>query len=187
MDVNPDRSAGIQSSKWRMAFWSGAGLLMLLPALAMQVSDEVAWDAVDFVILGALLAGVGIVLELTVRRTASVAYRSAVAVALAAAFALIGANAAVGLIGAAHDDANLMFGGVLAVGIIGAVIARFRPTGMAHAMVATALAQVLVAVTALVAGLGAAGPIWPWDILGAAGVFAALWLVSARLFRRAAS
>jgi hypothetical protein len=67
---------------------------------------------------------------------------------------------------------------VLAVGIVGAFAARFRPQGMARALVATALAQALVAVIALTAGLGSA--------LVLTGIFMALWLVSAWLFRRAA-
>jgi hypothetical protein len=79
-----------------------------------------------------------------------------------------------------------MFGGVLAVGTIGAVIARFQPHGMARALFATALAQAFVAVTALIAGLGSTGPIWPRDILILTGFFAALWLTSAWLFRKAA-
>jgi len=57
---------------------------------------------------------------------------------------------------------------------------------MARASVATALAQVLVAVIALIAGLGSTGPIWPRDILALTGFFAALWLISAWLFRKAA-
>ena len=88
--------------------------------------------------------------------------------------------------GLRNDAANLMFGGVLAVGIIGAIIARFQADGMARVLFATALAQGLVAVIALIAGLGSAGPIWPRDILVLTGFFAALWLMSAWLFRTAA-
>jgi len=79
-----------------------------------------------------------------------------------------------------------MYGGVLAVGIIGAIIARFQPRGMARALFATALAQALVAVIALIAGLGSTGPTWPADILILTGFFTALWLISAWLFRKAA-
>jgi hypothetical protein len=50
-------------------------------------------------------------------------------------------NLAVGVIGTEDDPANLMYVGVLAVGIIGAIIARFRPHGMARTLFATALAQ----------------------------------------------
>ena len=120
------------------------------------------------------------------RKPDNTAYQSAVGVALAAAFLLFWVNGAVGVIGTARDDANLMYGGVLAVGFIGAIIARFQPHGMARALFATALAQALVAVIALTAGLGSTGPIWPWDILILTGFFAALWVGSAWLFRNAA-
>ena len=76
------------------------------------------------------------------------------------------------------NDANLMYYGVLAVGLIGALMARFEPQGMARAMIATAVAQGLVFVIALVAGWGFTGPITLF--------FVAFWLVSARLFQNAA-
>ena len=78
-----------------------------------------------------------------------------------------------------------MYVGVLAVGIIGAIIARFRPHGMARALFATALAQALVAVIALIIGLGL-----PWsppvELLALNGFFVALFAGSALLFRYAA-
>ena len=120
------------------------------------------------------------------KKTDNTAYRFAVGVALAAAFILLWVNGAVGIIGDESNDANMMYFGVLAVGFIGAIIARFRPLGMARALYATALAQVLVAAIALIAGLGSAGPIWPRDILILTGFFVALWLLSAWLFRNAA-
>jgi hypothetical protein len=123
---------------------------------------------------------------LKARKPDNAAYKSAVGLALLAAFLLFWVNGAVGIIGDEHNDANLMYGGVLAVGLIGAIIARFEPRGMARAMFATALAQALVAVIALGAGWGSRGPIWPRDVLGATGIFVMLWLGSAWLFRRAA-
>jgi hypothetical protein len=169
-----------------MAAWATAAALMLLPLLAMQVTDEVVWDLADFAFFGALLVGAGVTYELMARKTGSTAYRAAVGVALAAAFILVWMNTAVGVIGTERDDANLMYGGVLGVGIIGAIIARFQPSGMARALFATALAQALVAVIALIAGLGSTGPMWPRDILILTGFFAALWLISAWLFWQAA-
>ena len=113
------------------------------------------------------------------------AYRAAVGVALAAAFILVWLSLGVGIIGKDGDPANLMYFGVLAVGVVGALIVRFQPQGMARALFATALAQVLVAVIALAAGLGLpwSGPL---EILGLTGFFVALWLISAWLFRQAA-
>ena len=162
-------------------------MLLLLPFVAMHVTDEVDWDAADFAFAGALIAGTGVTFELAARTTSNPAYRAAVGVALAAAFILIWINAAVGIIGSEDNPANLMYGGVIAVGIIGAVIARFQPQGMARAMVATALAQALVAVIALIIGLGS--PWSPPGVLGTLilnGFFAGLFVGSALLFRYAA-
>ena len=118
-------------------------------------------------------------------RINSTAYRSAIGVALAAAFILIWLSLGVGIIGKDGDPANLMYFGVLAVEIIGAIIARLQPHGMARALFATAFAQALVAVIALSAGLGL-----PWsgpaEILGLNGLFIVLFAGSAWLFQRAA-
>ena len=177
---------GGRRNRWTIAWATVAALILLLPLFAMEVTDQVVWDVADFAVLGALLVGAGVTYELAARKTGKTAYRAAVAVALGAAFILVWVNGAVGVIGTERDDANLMYGGVLAVGIIGAIIARFQPDGMARALFATALAQALVSVIALIAGLGSTGPIWPGDILILAGFFAALWLISAWLFWKAA-
>jgi len=57
---------------------------------------------------------------------------------------------------------------------------------MARVLFAMALAQALVAVVALVAGLGATEPPGPLRILILNGFFVALFVGSASLFRRAA-
>jgi len=182
---NTEYGGGRRGNRWRIAAWAAAAFMLLLPLLAMQVTDQLVWDVADFAIFGALLVGVGVTYELAVRMTGNTAYRVAVGVALAAAFILVWVNGAVGIIGAAGDDANAMYYGVLAVGIVGAVIARFQPHGMARALFATALAQALVAVIALVAGLGAPSS-GPAEILILNGFFVALFVASAWLFRRAA-
>jgi len=169
-----------------VAAWSAAAFMLVLPWFAMQVTDQVAWDVVDFAVLGALLAIVGVSYELAARKTVNTAYRWAVGIALGAAFILVGVNLAVGVIGTENNDANLMFGGVLGVGVIGAIITRLRPEGMARVLSAMALAQALVAVIAMVAGAGSSGPIWPLDILMATTFFVAMWLISAWLFRLSA-
>jgi hypothetical protein len=162
-----------------------AAFILMLPLVAMQVSDQVRWDLADFAVAGALLVGTGLMYELAARKADSVVYRAAVGVALAAALLLIWLNLAVGLIGTEGDRANLMYVGVLAVGIIGAVIARFEPHGMARALFATALAQAFVAVIALIFELGfpESGPL---EILALNGFFGALFVGSALLFRSAA-
>ena len=117
--------------------------------------------------------------------THNITYRFAVGVALAAALILVWLSLGVGIIGRDGDSANRMYFGVLTVGIIGVLISRFRPDGMARALFATALAQTAVAVIALIGELG-----YPWsgplELSVLNGFFVALFVGSAWLFRRAA-
>ena len=172
---------GRPRSRFRLAAWAGAGFLLLVPLVAMQFTDEVDWNVADFAFMAALLLVSGVTLELAARKTGDSAYRAAVAVAVGAAFLLIWVNGAVGIIGSENNDANLMFFGVLAVGVFGALIARFRPHGMARALLATAIAQTSVAAIALVAGFGSEAR----DILGLTAFFVILWVGSAWLFQKA--
>jgi hypothetical protein len=149
----------------------------MLPLVAMQFTREMRWDTADFVILGAMLFAACGTYEFAVRMSASIAYRAATGLAVLGAFSLVWLNLAVGMIGTERDAANLIYGGVLVVGVAGAIVARGRPLGMARAMTAVAGMQGLVAIIALLSGSGAA------VILD--GFFVALWLASARLFRKA--
>ncbi|MEG3050221.1 MAG: hypothetical protein RR792_08570, partial [Thermomonas sp.] len=106
------------------------------------------------------------------------AYRAGFALAILLGFLLVWINLAVGIIGGEANPANLVFAGVIAVGAVGALVGRFQATGMARAMLVTGIAQLLAGGYAVVLGSIEGG------LLSA--VFAALWLVSAALFRRAA-
>lgn len=163
----------------RTAVWGTAAGLLLLPLVAMQFTREVDWTWFDFLVIGALLLAACGSYEFAVRMSGNKAYRAGFGVAVVAAFLLAWINLAVGIIGDESDPANLVFGAVLAVGLISASVARFRPRGMAQALVATAIAQVLVAAIALVAG-------WGHEAVLLSGFFGALWLASAALFRKAA-
>jgi hypothetical protein len=163
-----------------------AAFILSLPLLAMLTTDDVDWGVADFAFAGVLLVGTGLMYELVARKAASNPYRAALGIAVAAAFILVFLMGAVGIIGEDGDPADLMYFGVLAVGIIGAVIARFRPEGMARALLAMALATALVAVIALIAGKHEAPISSVWEILGLNGFFVALFTGSAWLFRHAA-
>lgn len=174
MAGNAEDGGGRRGSRWRLAVWGSAALMLLLPLVAMQLTDEMNWGLADFALLGAMLASAGGTFELAARVTGNSSYRAAVVVALGAALLLVWMNLALGIIGSEDNPANLLYFGVLAVGLIGAVLARFQPHGMARALVATALAQALVAV---IAGVG--------HTFVLTGFFVALWLLSAWLFQRA--
>lgn len=177
MAKEAESTGGGRASPWRIAAWGTAALLLLLPLVAMQLTDEVTWDGEDFIFAGVLIGGTGLIFELAVRKSGNLAYRAGVGIALAGAFLTIWANGAVGMIGSEGNPYNLLFGGVIAVALAGAIVARFRPAGMARAMVAAAIAQLAVA-----AGGLATDPLG--GVLSMA--FALLWLLSAALFVKAA-
>jgi hypothetical protein len=128
-------------------------LILLIPGMAMLFKVEGwAWSAADFVVFWLLLAGAGFAYKLVASKAASRAYRVAAGIAVATGLLLIWVNGAVGLIGSENNPANLMYAAVLAVEVIGAVIARLEPSGMARTLFATALAQFLVPVIALILG-----------------------------------
>ena len=176
MSGNVGNDSGWRRNRWRIVGWCTAVILLLLPLIAMQFTDEVDWNVADFIVFGAMLLVAGGAFEMATRLSSNQAYRAASGVALAAAFILIWVNLAVGIIGNEENPANLMCFGVLAIAFVGVVIARFQPNGMARAMVATAIAQALVAVIALFTGLG-----YTFVITGG---FVAMWLTSAWLFRK---
>lgn len=166
----------------------GTAFILLMPLLAMLFTDQVAWDLTDFIVAGTLIFGTGLAYELVARKGGTMAYRVAVGIALATAFLLVWMNLAVGIIGSEDNPVNLMYFGVVAIGILGATIARLRPRGMARTLFATALAQALVPVIALIikkpqvtsveASMGVLG------VLGLNAFFVMMFMGSALLFRR---
>jgi len=112
-------------------------------------------------------------------------YRLALGLAILAALMLVWLSLGVGIIGQDGDPANAMYFGVILVGLVGALVARFRAGGMARALVAMALAQAAIALIALIGGLGRpySGPL---ELTLLNGFFVAMFGGAAWLFRRAA-
>lgn len=162
----------------RPLVWGGAGALLLLPAVAMRFTEEVQWDAFDFLVMGGMLLAVCLAFETAVRLARDKAYLVAAAIAVGASFLTVWANLAVGIIGSENNPVNDIFFGVVAVAFLGALLARLRPRGLAWAMVATAVAQLAAC---LYAWLGGHGYVFVFT-----AVMCGLWLAAAQLFRHAA-
>lgn len=163
-----------------------AAFLLLVPLVAMQYSGEVNWSPFDFAAAFILLFGAGFTYKLISGKINNKVYKAACGLAVAAALFLIWANLAVGLVGSEDNSFNQIYLGVLAVGLVGALIARFQPKGMSLALAATALAQALTAVIALIAGMHLIPGSSVREILVVNGFFTFLWAGSALLFRYAA-
>jgi hypothetical protein len=75
----------------------GSVILLLIPFIAMQFTNEVNWSLGDFVVAGILLFGTGLLCELVFRRVNNINYRIAICLILLAFFLLIWAELAVGI------------------------------------------------------------------------------------------
>ena len=96
------------------------GLILLIPAVMMLISDDAAWGVFDFVFAGVLLAGTGLLLELAARKPRNLALQvGAVAIGVAA----IG-------FGEADDAPGLVLFGLLL--IVGTVALAVRTAVRSH-------------------------------------------------------
>jgi hypothetical protein len=167
-----ERDSG--ASDWRIA-------VGVLSRMVRGVAADIAWRAerVEAITDRPSTAGGSQPMNTT-------AYRFALALALATVLFLLWGAAAMGLIGAEGDRFDLMYIGVLAVGIIGAVLVRFKPQGMVRVLLGMAVTQALIAVIALLVGKHESPVSSVAEILGVNGMYVALFVGSAWLFRRAA-
>jgi len=173
-----------------------AGCALVIPLLGNLLVEGWNWTPFDFVVGGALIFGAGLAFELVASQGGTTAYRIAVGIACVTGLLLVWINGAVGIIG--DGPVNVLYLGVLAVGFVGAWLARFQPRSMAWALAATAVAQMIVPTIAWALwSYGWQEPfvspnsphpgfhpgVGPVFVLNA--VFAAAWLASAAMFRRA--
>jgi hypothetical protein len=170
----------------RIVGWGLAVAIILAPLVAMQLgAPGVVWTLRDFIFAIVLIGGVGLLFELAVRASGSWAYRGACALALATAFLLIWINGAVGIIGNEDNPANFVFLVIILMAIAGAVVARGKAHSMARAMTVAGVAQAMVGIAVFAFNDGAEPP-GRFGLLILIEIFAAMWLASAWLFRRAA-
>jgi hypothetical protein len=163
------------ASLWRIIGWGGLGCLLLLPAVAMQFTDEVNWDETDFIVAGLVFSIVGGLVELAVQLSSNWFYRIGAFFGIFSGFVVVWSNLAIGMIGNENNPINLLFIAVLLIALGGAILGRFRNTALVWAMLLAGLAQAAIGI-----GFGVLGT----DIRG--GIFtlilSSLWLLSATLF-----
>lgn len=74
-------------------------ILLLIPFIAMQFTDEVSWTIFDFIVMGVLLLSTGLLFEFTIRKVAKSKHKFAICVAILVAFLFVWAELAVGIFG----------------------------------------------------------------------------------------
>ncbi|MEJ7830924.1 MAG: hypothetical protein WKF91_22150 [Segetibacter sp.] len=74
-------------------------LILLIPLIAMQFTNEVKWDVFDFIVMGTLLLGTGLMCELVLRKVKKRESRIFICATLLIALFLIWAELAVGIFG----------------------------------------------------------------------------------------
>lgn len=156
-------------------------LLLAIPLLAMQFTDEVQWSPVDFLVMGLLLFCTGLAFEWLLRRGISGLARIAAGIALFSTFLMTWANLAVGLVGGEAHPANVALLIVPMVGLAGAVMVRLRPRGMAITLALMAVVHSAITALALVYGWKPLrhGPV---DVWGPNALFILLYLAAALLY-----
>ena len=73
--------------------------ILLIPFIAMHLSNEVNWGLLDFIVAGVLLLGTGFIVDFAIIKVPKISYRIMIIVALLILLFLIWAELAVGIFG----------------------------------------------------------------------------------------
>lgn len=173
-----------QKSLSRSVLWVVLITLIILsvPLVAMQFTNEVKWNLPDFIIMGLLIFGTGFSYVLLTRSSSNIIHRVAVALAIGSTFLLIWVNLAVGLIGSGPNAANLMYTGIVAIVVTGTFLSRFTIKGMKRVMFAAAIALVVFAVIQLLTRMNEYPGSSVTEVISINAFFATLFTISGLLF-----
>ena len=74
-------------------------MLLSIPFIAMQFTSEVDWKIQDFIIMGILLFGTGLIFELVMRKVKTIKNRILICFTILIIFLLVWTELAVGILG----------------------------------------------------------------------------------------
>jgi hypothetical protein len=157
----------------------GSLAVWMVPLVASQFFEDWHWGVGGFIRVYVLFFLTGMVMALVARRMGVWSYKAGVGVALVAGFALGWSNM-VQVADSGHPE-NLVYYSVLAVGIVGACLARLNARGLALTLFAMAATLALIAVI-LPSG---APPDMAQRMAIGHGVFVVLFVASGLMFRHA--
>ena len=146
--------------------------LLMVPLVASRIVDGWNWNAGSFVIVYVLFFATGMTYAVIARKMDAWSYKAGVGVALVAGFAWGGPTWSMSP--DSENPANLVYYSVLAIGAVGAWLARLEPRGLARTLFAMAATLALIAVI-LPSG---APPYLARNMVISHGVLAALFTTS---------
>ncbi len=160
--------------------------VLLIPLVGNMTVEGWNWTWRDFLFAWVVFAATALIYRFIATRTvANLAYRLGAGLAVAAGFLIFWMTAAVQIIGE-ENPGNLLYLGVILIGLVGVGLARFQPAGMAKAAFATAISTFFVPVIAVT--------FWPSDfspgvpqVFMLNGFFVLMFTLAGLLFRHAAS
>lgn len=157
----------------------GALAVLMVPLVASQVVDGWHWGAGSFVFVYVLFFATGMAYAVIARKMDAWSYKAGVGLALVAGFALGWSNM-VQVADSGHPE-NLVYYSVLAVGVVGALLARLQARGLTYTLFAMAATLALIA---LILPSGAP-PDMAWRMAIGHGVYVVLFTTSGLMFRHA--
>jgi len=157
----------------------GALAVLMVPLVASQVVDGWNWNPGAYVFAYVLFFGTGMLYAVIAGKMGAWSYKAGVGVALVAGFALGWSNMV--HVADSENPANLVYYSVLAVGGVGAWLARLKARGLARTLFAMAATLASIAVM-LPSG---APPYLARNMAILHAVFVALFTAAGLMFRHA--
>lgn len=171
---------GIGKTVLRVALGSFA--LLMVPLVASRVVEGWHWGPGAFVFTYCLFFATGMMYSLIARRMNVRSYRAAVALVLTSGFVMGWATMV--HLSETENPVLLVYFGVLAIGAVGAALARLQARGLARTAFVMAAAMILALIlTQTAPGQRPDGPFW--NIAIAHGGMAAVFVTAGLLFRHA--
>ncbi len=127
----------------------GAFLIIMIPLIAMQFTNEVVWTMSDFIIGWTILFSIGFAFQAIGRRAKNSSYKFATGIAAFTTLFVIWSNLAVGIIGNEDNPLNLMYFGVVLLMVFGSYIAQLKAKAMSRVLFASAVLHALVSIIGL--------------------------------------
>ena len=97
MSENTEKRSSQSISKQSVALWGSVVLVLLIPLIAMQFTDEVNWDGMDFLVAAALLTFAALGYQLASKKLSNDKIKMAVGIVILAVLLIVWIELAVGL------------------------------------------------------------------------------------------